>query len=247
LPGIYDLLHPRVLDGNGQLGGGPDAFKGSTALSYAIQIPLALLASRPYVDLFGNAASGVGVYTSTRRKQTMEESALESVAPRRPASRMGNPLLCQMLLPLRHKDDFQRSLPAGDGSFASILEEPELARLFNQIAGTSFVEQGRSDLVALYLPDVLRVDTTTGPVRLAGQTGFSRLSAFGGDLTGGHPGGWPNGRRPGDDVVDILFTILASGPAFAAIDVRGDNMGANDQAYHQVFPYLATPHSATNP
>jgi hypothetical protein len=247
LPGIYDLLHPRVLSGNGQAGGGADAFKGATALSYAIQIPLALLPSRPYVDWLGNAASGIGVYAATRVRQSLTESTLESVSPRRPASRMGNPLLCQMLLPLRHKDGFQHSWPAGDGALASVLEEPELAQLFNQLAGTNFVEQGRGDIVSLYLPDVLRVDTTTGPVQLAGQTGFSRLSVFGGDLTAGHPGGWPNGRRPGDDVVDILFTILASGPAFAAIDLRGDNVSANDQVYNQVFPYLATPHSATNP
>jgi len=95
----------------------------------------------------------------------------------------------------------------------------------------------------MLIPDVLRVNTATGPVRLAGQAGFNRLGFLGGDITGGASGGWPNGRRPGDDVVDILLTAIASGPSYASINLRGDSVNANDQVYNQVFPYLATPHS----
>jgi hypothetical protein len=51
-------------------------------------------------------------------------------------------------------------------------------------------------------------------------------------------GGWPNGRRIGDDVVDIALTALS----LFTIDI-GDNINANDQVYHRVFPYLATPHA----
>lgn len=61
----------------------------------------------------------------------------------------------------------------------------------------------------------------------------------------GSSGGWPNGRRFGDDVVDIALTAMVSGPSYATITVMGDNVGANDQIYHQVFPYTATPHSGT--
>jgi hypothetical protein len=51
-------------------------------------------------------------------------------------------------------------------------------------------------------------------------------------------GGWPNGRRIGDDVVDIALTALS----LFSVDI-GDNVNANDQVYNQVFPYLATPHA----
>jgi hypothetical protein len=78
---------------------------------------------------------------------------------------------------------------------------------------------------------------------LAGQPGFSRLSLFGSDFTNGVPSGWPNGRRLGDDVVDIALTAIASGPSFSTITILGDNVNANDQVYHQVFPYSATPHA----
>jgi hypothetical protein len=115
----------------------------------------------------------------------------------------------------------------------------------NVIYGTSFVTSGRTDLSAVYIPDVLRVNTATDPVRLAGQEGFSRLSFFGGDTTGAAAGGWPNGRRLGDDVIDIALTAVASGPSYSTITVVGDNVAANDQVYNQVFPYAATPHSGT--
>ena len=93
---------------------------------------------------------------------------------------------------------------------------------------------------------MLRVVTTTKPVRVSGQPGFSRLGFIGGDTTNGVSGGWPNGRRLGDDVVDIALTAIASGPGYATITVVGDNVAANDEAYNQVFPYLATPHSGSN-
>jgi hypothetical protein len=100
--------------------------------------------------------------------------------------------------------------------------------------------------VKIFIPEVLKVATTTDAVRLAGQTGFNRLGFIGGDTTNGVSSGWPNGRRFGDDVVDIALTAIASGPGYSTITIVGDNVAANDVPYHQVFPYLATPHSGTN-
>ncbi len=88
------------------------------------------------------------------------------------------------------------------------------------------------------IPDVIRVDTETGPVPLPGQAGFNRLSLIGGDALG-----WPNGRRIGDDVLDIALSAIASGPTFATITTVGDNSDSNDQLYNTVFPYLGTPHA----
>ena len=117
--------------------------------------------------------------------------------------------------------------------------------LINAVFGTNFVTTNRADLVAVYMPDVLRVDTTTGSVPLVGQGG-NRLSGLGGDTTGGKWSGWPNGRRLGDDVVDIALTAVASGPTFNTIFLLGDNVNKNDQTYNYVFPYAATPHAGAN-
>ena len=83
------------------------------------------------------------------------------------------------------------------------------------------------------------------PVPLLGEPGFSRFGFVGGDTTGGVSSGWPNGRRFGDDVVDIALTAVASGPTYANITVVGDNIAGNDIAFNRVFPYAATPHAGT--
>jgi len=121
---------------------------------------------------------------------------------------------------------------------------PELPVLINAVFGTNLATTNRADLVAVFIPDVLRVDLTTGPVPLIGQGG-NRLSGLGGDTTNGKWSGWPNGRRLGDDVVDIALTAVASGPGYKSIFLLGDNINANDEAYNYIFPFAATPHAGT--
>ena len=107
------------------------------------------------------------------------------------------------------------------------------------------------------------------PCRLAGggpehptnpdDPGFSRLSIFGGDTLvsqiqpgfggGVIPGGWPNGRRFGDDVVDIAVTALISDLRVSPPIIRGpagDGVDHNDMAYNKVFPYESTPQNGRN-
>jgi hypothetical protein len=132
-------------------------------------------------------------------------------------------------------------------------------------------ETNRTDIAAIFIPDLIKVDLSTSKVRFAGggpgnlsnpdDPGFSRLSIFGGDVlksniqdpfnNGGFiPGGWPNGRRFGDDVTDIAVTALISdlrdpnnliirGPA-------GDGVDSNDMAFNKVFPYESTPQNGRN-
>ena len=160
-------------------------------------------------------------------------------------NRLGNPLFNEAFVALRDKDRYNRTSPTGDDSFEMYAEKPELARLINLVFGAALTEENREDLVNIFLPDVLRVNTTTGPVRLSGQENFSRLGFLGGDTTAGVSSGWPNGRRLGDDVIDIALTALASGPSFESSTSLGDNVNGNDLPYHQVFPYSGTPHAGT--
>jgi Domain of unknown function (DUF4331) len=272
-PAIFDLLDSRILDNNGvfsdglgQDGGGVDGFKGFNVLTYGIQIPVSSLPSFEYTAAFADLANplpavapanGVGVYASVSRARTTlrktDGDAIHS-GPWIQVNRLANPLFNEVLVALQDKDKYNRTKPTGDAAFSTYAENPEVAKLINLVVfgtpdGSSpLATTGRGDLALVYIPDVIRVDTTTPPVRVAGQAGFSRFGFAGGDTTTDSSGrvksgGWPNGRRVGDDTVDIALTAVASGPTYGTVTVVGDNVAANDQAYNQVFPYLATPHA----
>ncbi|MBI5771580.1 MAG: DUF4331 domain-containing protein [Verrucomicrobia bacterium] len=107
---------------------------------------------------------------------------------------------------------------------------------------------------------------------LADDAGYSRMSIFGGDVlesrAAGHPfrlpgsalgadatknyvpGGWPNGRRIGEDVIDIGVTAIISDLRSLPLTIRSadgiDNVGSNDMIFNKVFPYSASPHNGHN-
>jgi len=267
IPGIADLLDPRILKnadgsvGNGQAGNGVDGFKGYNVLHYAIVIPLSDLPSFAYQGAFTTTASGapaansgVGVYASVSRPRvTLRTTTGDNVSsgPYIQVNREANPLFNEALVAIRDKDNYNRDVPTSDPTkYKTYALNSELAALINKVEGTTFATTGRTDLAAVFIPDVIRVDTTTGPVHASGETGFNRLSFIGGDtLTTASgatvPGGWPNGRRLGDDVVDIALTAIASGPSYKTITLLGDNVDHNDQAYNMTFPYAGTPNAGT--
>ncbi len=186
--------------------------------------------------------------------------------------RQGNPLFNEGLVAIRDKDRYSRTRPTVDNEiFRQYAMRPELATLLNLLVfepDLPGIDMNRGDIAAIFIPDLIKVDLSTGAARLAGggpshptnpdDPGFSRLSIFGGDVLisqvqpgftqlgpGVIPGGWPNGRRFGDDVVDIAVTALASdlrNPA--ALIIRGpfgDNVNQNDMVFNKVFPYESTP------
>lgn len=256
-PGIFDLLNDRILAGGmfGQTGGGVDGFKGYNVLHYAIQIPVSQLPSYPYTGALQSSNTGVGVYASVSRpRTTLRRPTGEDVSsgPYIQVNRLGNPLFNEVLVAAVDKDKYNRTSPTQDAAlFAKYAKTPEIAVLLNTRFGQAFATTNRADLVAVFIPDVVRVDTGTLPVTVSGDSAFKRLSFIGGDTIANAanvmiPAGWPNGRRFGDDVVDIALTAVANGPNFdMPLTVVGDNVPANDQTYNHTFPYAATPNGGT--
>ncbi|MEN8184202.1 MAG: DUF4331 domain-containing protein [Myxococcota bacterium] len=183
--------------------------------------------------------------------------------------RQGNPLFAEGFVAIEDKDLYNRTSPTRDAElFQEYAQEPELAKLVNLVLSVDppVVEQDRSDLVGIFVPDLIRVDLSTGPARLGGGTGddalFSRLSIFGGDTLssqvqaglfgdGTVPGGFPNGRRFGDDVVDIAIAALVSDlrdprSLFIRVFDGIDNVSENDISFNKEFPYAATPLNGRN-
>jgi Domain of unknown function (DUF4331) len=235
------------------------------------------------VSELGGDQRVVGVYATTSRRQVQvlrdETERLRSsgeptiFGPWIQVARQGNPLFNEGLVAIADKDRYSRTSPETDGTlFRKYAETPELAHLINVIVlggALPSIETNRTDIAGIFIPDLIKVDLSTGPCRLAGggasdpmnpdDAGFSRLSIFGGDTltstvqagfgNGTVPGGWPNGRRFGDDVVDIAVTALISDLRVSPPVIRGpagDNVDANDMAYNKVFPYESTPQNGRN-
>ena len=155
-------------------------------------------------------------------------------------ARQGNPLFNEVLVATVDKDLYSRTSPTVDSEvFAKYALNPEPAALYKAIYNlTNYpnIESGRTDIEGIFIPDLIKVDLSTGPARQGGgndpDPGYSNLGVFGGDtlnskLTGGAvSGGWPNGRRYGDNVVDVGAKRVAgfdkSGRARLRIDWPAD-------------------------
>ena len=262
---VFDLLELRS---------GTDSFDSQSGFNMhliALEIPVAEL---------GGDQQVVGVYATTSRKQmTVLNSGTGSSAPTLTGNwvqvgRQGNPLFNEVFVALQDKDLYSRTKPSSDAQlFQKYASTPELASLVNAITfGGKAVAPttNRTDLVGIFIPDMIRVDLSTGPVRLAGggalfpaypdDTGFSNQSIFGGDTltsaiqagfgSGAVPGGWPNGRRFGDDVISIGITAVISDLRTSPPTIRSaaniDNVAGNDAVYNKVFPYSGTPFNGRN-
>ena len=200
------------------------------------------------VSELGGDQQVVGVYaTTSRRSIEIDDSDSNDSSGRRrgfvQVGRQGNPLFCEALVAIKDKDRYNRTSPTRDQTlFSQYAESPELAAALGITPIPGLIP-------AIYIPDLIKVDLSTGPARLAGgpvdDVDFSRLSVFGGDTLVsqlGDPvaGGWPNGRRFGDDVLDIALNALG----LSTTDL--DGVTENDISFNKVFPYAATPLNGRN-
>ena len=156
-------------------------------------------------------------------------------------SRLGMPLVNEVVIGLKDKDKFNASKPSGDGQFADYVTNPTLPALLEialglpGIAPTNFP---RTDLVTTFLTgiaginqpanvvgsEMLRLNTAIAPVPFAQQ---NRLGIVGNLLAGGADNaGYPNGRRPKDDVVDISLVAVMGGLCVANGDTNALGFGA---------------------
>lgn len=235
---------PAIFDFLGFRNPAQDGFSNFNVQSINLQVPVS--------EIVGNGEFPVvGVFATTSRRSIpiMGNGQPEKWVQ---VGRMGNPLFNETLVALRDKDFYNQSMPTRDAErFTKYARNCELAFLANAVLGTTFQVNNREDLVGIFIPDLLKIDTSTGPVNLAGEPGFNRLSVFGGDTVFSPfqnkqiAAGWPNGRRLGDDVVDIALTAVASGPSYSTIVSVGDNVDTNDALYNLTFPYAGTPFGGT--
>ena len=243
--------------------------------SIAIQVPLAAVRRGGKKAVRGRDPGAViGIWTSASRRQVQvrqgdKKNADVEVGPQVQVSRLGNPLVNEVIVPMAQKDLFNSLPPSDDKRFAGFVEHPELASLlpvlypglFDNLAKLNKAKTPRADLVAILLtgiPDGLIKDfqNTTG----ATKADMLRLNtavppakdpkAFG--LLAGDLAGFPNGRRIEDDVVSISIRAIA-GVTFALVDQtfkpdaaaglveQGLSIKNVSSKLLKKFPFLGTP------
>ncbi len=175
-------------------------------------------------------------------------------------SRLANPLVNELVIGLPDKDKFNASLPAHDAQFAKYVTNPTVPALIEALFKTPAPTQfPRQDLVAVFLTGVsglnqpAHLTTPSEEMRLNTSipiTPYGSQNRFG--VIGGDSAGYPNGRRPGDDVVDITLRVamgklyalgLFGGPSNAPSGNLEFTDGAltDDTHYLQAFPYVMPP------
>ncbi|MES2101757.1 MAG: DUF4331 domain-containing protein [Pseudomonadota bacterium] len=285
---IFDLVHAPaafLLDPANK-DAGADSLQYKNVTTLAIEVPTSCLTAGtdPVIGGWTSASLRQGSLLSAAPKSGYQTAAVAGGAWTQ-VSRLGMPLVNEVVIGLPDKDRFNASKPKDDGQFATYVTNPTLPALLEialatpNIAPTNFP---RTDLVTTFLTgikgvnqpatvtasEMLRLNTAIAATAYASQ---NRLGLLGG-LLGPAPqdlAGYPNGRRPNDDVVDISLIAVMGGLCVANGDADTYKFGASckpsavplgaavfglhdgvDQAGPKVraagplltaFPYLGTP------
>ncbi|MFI0039031.1 DUF4331 domain-containing protein [Streptomyces mutabilis] len=221
---VFDLLYGGDLSEVGN-----DTLKGYNVNSIALQVPNDMIVESAEQPV-------VGVWSTTRRKNA--QGGFTQV------SRLGNPLVNEVVNPLKDKDAFNASAPADDARFLPNVTAPELPRLIEATYGIEAPAEPRDDLVDVFLKGVadlnrpphvtpseqLRLNTSVAPAAAP-----ERLGVLDGDNAG-----FPNGRRLTDDVIDAALQVV-EGELVGSPNDLGDAVDANDKEFGKAFPYVAHP------
>ncbi|MEM7261748.1 MAG: DUF4331 domain-containing protein [Planctomycetota bacterium] len=223
--------------------------------SFALELPLSLVTN--------GTEPVIGGWTSASLRQARVLNSQPDFDSAKPSeisggawtqvSRLGSPLINELIIGLKDKDRFNASEPKDDPQFLTYLTNPTLPALLEILfpvqAPTFFP---RADLVAAFLTgidgfnqpagvvpgEMLRLNTTFVPEPVAQQ---NRLGVIDGDAAG-----FPNGRRPGDDVVDIELRVAMGALIDPTLAPSGqlpftDGAIVDSSFFDESFPYLRTP------
>jgi hypothetical protein len=253
LGATFDAINVRK--GTGNEGTGKDDFSGMSISAIVMQLPERLVTKDGNGVASADAGNAVvGVWSTTERQRIdVRRRRGRTRAHRRwvQVSRLGNPLVNEVVIPLGQKDRFNRTTPDRDATlYGKYVVKPELAAILNALFNVGAPTDDRTDIVGALLqglPDLNQhrgiegppaVDTLKINLGVPAASGTpDRFGVIGGDLAG-----FPNGRRLEDDVVDIELQVVAGILKGNKVPL-GDGVDQNDKPFLSTFPYLAAPTS----
>ena len=252
---IFDLLYGANLSEAGH-----DTLSGYNVNSVALQVPKSALGLRK--------DGIIGVWSTTDRPslRVTKTDGTQSYSGRYvQVSRLGSPLVNEVVVPAGLKDAFNALPPSKDHTVKAVVDRvlnPEVPKLIQSIYGIPAPKTPRNDLVAIFLTGLKGLNQPTGVkpaemlrlnTKIMPAASPDRLGVLASDNAG-----FPNGRRLTDDVVDIELQALEgavsvdkngapTGVKIVKPLAAGDGVDANDVAFGSTFPYLALPHSGSKP
>jgi hypothetical protein len=241
-----------------------DFFAGYNVHTTSIQVPISELVQgdEPVIGVWSTSSRPkVRVFSQNNGANPVNRGRFVQI------SRLGNPLVNEVVVPFGLKDTFNALAPRNDAAALSqpadedgvtipLVQRPELAGLITALYGPETPPAPRDDLVSIFLTgieglnqpanvqpaDLLRLNTSIAPTG-SNPNDQNRLG-----LLAGENDGFPNGRRLGDDVVDIGLRAVAGGtpltPEFdrSPNNQLADGVDGNDLPFLNTFPYQATPY-----
>ncbi len=237
----------------------PDAVAGFNVNSIVLEVPITMLTVDGQIHPATDKQAVIGTWGTTSRNQMTVRRPpykAQNYGPFKQIQRVGNPLINELIIGTGSKDRFSMDQPKNDSQFASFILNPVLAAVFGSI-GIPVAPPPRTDLLILaqYEPpicpgcgpgdagpvaDLLRLNTGIPPTPVGSQ---KRMGFLAGD-----DAGFPNGRRPIDDVVDIaaraVAGILVDGTKYGTR--IGDGVQMNPEGYSATFPYVMPASSGRN-
>jgi hypothetical protein len=257
--GVGGILTPAV-DGDDTHNYAPDAVAGFNVNSIVLEVPITMLTVDGKLHGAGEKQAVIGTYGETDRQRITihrHNGHVDGEGAWRQVNREGNSLINELIIGTGSKDLFSVSDPDKDAQFASFFLDPLLAHLYSSILNIPIPPAPRTDLLPLVqymapicpgcgpndagpIADLLRLNTGIPPTPVGSQ---KRLGFLAGDLAG-----FPQGRRPIDDVVDIASRAVAGilvDPVKYGAHI-GDGVNTNEGGYRTTFPYVFPAHSGRN-
>jgi hypothetical protein len=265
LGAVFDSVNLRTAVGGGVLPANidaddhnnyaPNTLAGYNVNSIVLEVPITMLTVDGQTHAASDANAVIGTWaTTSRAKLSVLGDPLkpEASAGWAQVQRLGNPLINEAIIGTGFKDSFSMDKPQNDAQFASFFLKPLLAQIFSSF-GIPVPPTPRTDLLPLVqymapicpgcsasqagpIADLLRLNTGIPP------TAFAQAKRLG--FLAGDDAGYPNGRRPLDDVFDISSRAVAgilAGPAYNT--PIGDGVNTAATPLPAVFPFEAPAYS----
>lgn len=283
LGGTFDTLNLHISpilsaanDANNEIivgapgSGNADTFSGFNVNTIALEIPIEELEGPN-----GNKLLGAYATTSRPKVRVIKKYGERVISTRYvQVARMGNPLVNELIIATDTKDKWNATDAEDENLFVPFYCNPAVTAAINLVFGTGFPTENREDLVNALLryspgppvcgsgkthaglAELLRVDLSVPPTQAVDQQRLGPLAHNASGEPTPDKAGWPNGRRPNDDVTDVALRVVAGiltnpdvpflgdGVNFNIGAVVGSNTTTNGIA--KVFPFLPTPFDGRN-